>query len=98
MLSGLGFEPGGLGGPLDQVAARNFEFGWAELHLASVELDFGDVDFRKIAHRGERRCDLRETLITLAPYAGYPRVAGLVGECEGVIDKWNKEQQEPPTH
>ncbi len=39
--------------------------------------------------------ELRETLITLAPYAGYPRVVGLVGECEGVIAKWNKEQQAP---
>jgi len=36
--------------------------------------------------------ELRETLITLAPYAGYPRVAGLIGECENVIAKWEKEK------
>ncbi len=36
--------------------------------------------------------ELRETLITLAPYAGYPRVAGLIGECESVIAKWEKEK------
>lgn len=30
--------------------------------------------------------DLRETLIILAPYAGYPNVAGLVLACEEVIN------------
>ena len=29
--------------------------------------------------------ELRETLIQLAPYAGYPNVAPLVGECERII-------------
>lgn len=29
--------------------------------------------------------ELRETLIMLAPYAGYPNVAGLVVEAEGII-------------
>ncbi len=36
--------------------------------------------------RGELNADeLRETLIMLAPYAGYPNVAPLIMECEAVI-------------
>jgi 4-carboxymuconolactone decarboxylase len=31
---------------------------------------------------------LRETLIMLAPYAGYPNVASLVVPCEEVISRW----------
>ena len=38
--------------------------------------------------------ELRETLILLAPYAGYPKVSGLIGETEAVIAKWRKEQPE----
>ena len=34
--------------------------------------------------------ELRETLVMLAPYAGYPRVAPLVGACEEAINAWNK--------
>lgn len=36
--------------------------------------------------------ELRETLIMLAPYAGYPRVAGLVLPVEEVIGEWQREQ------
>jgi 4-carboxymuconolactone decarboxylase len=36
----------------------------------------------------------RETLIHMAQYAGYPRVAGLVGEVEAVIAEVAKEQAE----
>ena len=32
--------------------------------------------------------ELRETLVLLAPYAGYPRVAPLVGLCEETINAW----------
>lgn len=32
--------------------------------------------------------ELRETLIILAPYAGYPNVAGLVLSCEEAINDW----------
>ncbi len=32
--------------------------------------------------------ELRETLVMLAPYAGYPRVAPLVGACEEAINAW----------
>lgn len=35
---------------------------------------------------------LRETLIMLAPYAGYPRVAGLVLPVEEVIAEWEKDR------
>ena len=41
--------------------------------------------------RGELTPDeLRETLITLAPYAGYPNVAPLVGICETAISDWTQ--------
>ena len=43
--------------------------------------------------RGELTPDeLRETLITLAPYAGYPNVAPLVGPCETAISDWSETQ------
>lgn len=43
--------------------------------------------------RGELTPDeLRETLVMLAPYAGYPNVAPLVIECEGVIGDWEQAQ------
>lgn len=32
--------------------------------------------------------ELRETLVILAPYAGYPNVAGLVLPCEEAISRW----------
>ena len=32
--------------------------------------------------------ELRETLVILAPYAGYPNVAGLVLSCEEAINDW----------
>jgi len=34
--------------------------------------------------------ELRETLVMLAPYAGYPRVAPLVGACEEAINAWRE--------
>lgn len=34
--------------------------------------------------------ELRETLVLLAPYAGYPRVAPLVGACEEAIRVWQE--------
>jgi len=34
--------------------------------------------------------ELRETLVMLAPYAGYPRVAPLVGVCEEAINAWTE--------
>ena len=38
--------------------------------------------------------ELRETLILLAPYAGYPRVSSLIGATEKAIHKWEKAQTE----
>jgi 4-carboxymuconolactone decarboxylase len=38
--------------------------------------------------------ELRETLIILAPYAGYPNVAGLVLVCEEVIGTWQRAHQD----
>ncbi|MEE2769172.1 MAG: carboxymuconolactone decarboxylase family protein [Actinomycetota bacterium] len=34
--------------------------------------------------------ELRETLVLLAPYAGYPRVAPLVGASEEAINAWQE--------
>ena len=34
--------------------------------------------------------ELRETLVILAPYAGYPLVAPLVGACEEAIRAWSE--------
>ena len=34
--------------------------------------------------------ELRETLVILAPYAGYPLVAPLVGACEEAISAWSE--------
>ena len=63
---------------------------------ASGSVDVWKIQARAALKNGELSpAELRETLITLAPYAGYPRVAGIVGECEGVIAKWNKEHQAP---
>jgi 4-carboxymuconolactone decarboxylase len=38
--------------------------------------------------------ELRETLVMLAPYAGYPKVAGLVVPCEEVINAHTRDGQE----
>lgn len=57
----------------------------------------GQVDTWRIQARAALRNreltpdELRETLVLLAPYAGYPNVAGLVPACEEVIATWRKE-------
>lgn len=62
----------------------------------------GGVDTWKIQARaalrnGELNADeLRETLVMLAPYAGYPCVAPLVAETEGVIHRFAKDEQAAP--
>jgi 4-carboxymuconolactone decarboxylase len=38
--------------------------------------------------------ELRETLILLSPYAGFPVVSPLVAATEGVIREWHKERKE----
>lgn len=63
----------------------------------------GGVDTWKIQSRaalrnGELTADeLRETLVMLAPYAGYPSVAPLVVETEGVIHRFETEAGEAET-
>jgi 4-carboxymuconolactone decarboxylase len=41
--------------------------------------------------------ELRETLVILAPYAGYPNVASLVVPCEDVIGTWQRAQRSGDT-
>jgi 4-carboxymuconolactone decarboxylase len=56
---------------------------------ANGQIDTWKVQARAALKRGELTPDeLRETLIMLAPYAGYPNIAGLVVPCEEVIGTW----------
>ena len=53
---------------------------------ARGQTDVWKIQAKAALKRGELEPDeLRETLIMLAPYAGYPNVAGLVTACEEVI-------------
>ena len=55
--------------------------------------DVWRLQARAALKRGELTPDeLRETLIMLAPYAGYPNVAPLIGPCEEAINDWQKPQ------
>ena len=57
--------------------------------------DIWRIQAKSALKRGELTADeLRETLIILAPYAGYPNVASLLGHCESVISEWESEQDE----
>lgn len=64
------------------------------LLLMGVIAAQGQTDTWKIQARAALRNreltpdELRETLIMLAPYAGYPNVSGLVMACEEVISTW----------
>jgi len=56
---------------------------------ANGQVDTWRIQARAALKRGELTPDeLRETLVMLAPYAGYPNVAGLVVPCEEVIGTW----------
>jgi len=60
---------------------------------AMGERDTFSIQARAALDNGELTpAQLRETLIMLAPYAGYPRVAGLLMPVEEVIAAWEKEQ------
>jgi 4-carboxymuconolactone decarboxylase len=79
----------------DQVWRRGvLDVRSRRLLLMGVIASNGQVDTWKIQaraalKRGELTPDeLRETLVMLAPYAGYPNVAGLVVPCEEVIGTW----------
>jgi len=57
--------------------------------------DIWKIQAKSALKRGELTADeLRETLIILAPYAGYPNVASLLGDCESAISEWESEQEE----
>jgi 4-carboxymuconolactone decarboxylase len=59
---------------------------------ASGQVDTWKIQARAALRRRELAADeLRETLIMLAPYAGYPNVAGLVLATEEVIGTWQRE-------
>ena len=56
---------------------------------ANGQVDTWKIQARAALKRGELTPDeLRETLVMLAPYAGYPNVAGLVVPGEEVIGTW----------
>jgi 4-carboxymuconolactone decarboxylase len=56
---------------------------------AAGQTDTWRIQARAALKRGELTPDeLRETLVMLAPYAGYPNVAPLVIACEEVITTW----------
>ena len=55
--------------------------------------DVWRVQARAALRNGELTPDeLRETLVMLAPYAGYPCVAQLIVACEEIIGDWQREQ------
>lgn len=72
------------------------------LLLMGVIAANGQVDTWKIQARAALRNreltsdELRETLIMLAPYAGYPNVSGLVMACEEVISTWTADGSPGP--
>lgn len=72
------------------------------LLLMGVIAANGQADTWKIQARASLRNreltpdELRETLIMLAPYAGYPNVAGLVLACEEVISTWVEDGEPGP--
>jgi 4-carboxymuconolactone decarboxylase len=56
---------------------------------ANGQVDTWKIQARAALKRGELSPDeLRETLVMLAPYAGYPNVSGLIVPCEEVIGTW----------
>ena len=62
---------------------------------AQGQSDIWKIQAKSALKRGELSADeLRETLIMLAPYAGYPNVASLLGHCEAAISEWEAEQNE----
>jgi 4-carboxymuconolactone decarboxylase len=58
------------------------------------EKDTFQIQVRAALENGELTAEqVREVLITLASYAGYPRAAGLIGPTEGTIAAVEKEKQ-----
>jgi len=60
---------------------------------ARGQVDTWRIQARAALKRGELTPDqLRETLIMLAPYAGYPNVAPLIVPTEETISAWQRDQ------
>ena len=72
------------------------------LLLMGVIATLGQTDTWKIQARASLRNreltpdELRETLIMLAPYAGYPNVAPLIMACEEVVATWTADGEPGP--
>jgi len=72
------------------------------LLLMGVIATLGQTDTWKIQARASLRNreltpdELRETLIMLAPYSGYPNVAPLIMACEEVIATWTEDGEPGP--
>ena len=72
------------------------------LLIMGVIAAHGQVDTWRIQARAALRRrelspdELRETLIMLAPYAGYPNVSGFVAACEDVIATWTADGEPGP--
>ena len=61
---------------------------------ARGSIDVWKLQAQSALRRGELTPDeLRETLVLLAPYAGYPVVAPLIGPCETVISDWEASRE-----
>jgi 4-carboxymuconolactone decarboxylase len=53
------------------------------------QIETWKIQARAALRRGELAPDeLRETLIMLVPYSGYPNISGLVVSCDEVIGAW----------
>jgi 4-carboxymuconolactone decarboxylase len=64
---------------------------------AAGQVDTWKIQARAALRRRELTPDeLRETLVQLAPYAGYPRVAPLVAATEEVLGTWQAEGEPGP--
>ena len=63
---------------------------------ANGALDTWKIQAKAALENEELTADqLRETLIMLAPYAGYPNVAPFVAECEAIIYAFENKEAEP---
>lgn len=72
--------------PRDVLSIRDRRLLLMGVIAAQGAGDIWELQARSALKRGELTPDeLRETLVILAPYAGYPNVAGLLGHCEQAI-------------
>lgn len=75
----------------DHLSVRDCRLLLMGVIAAQGERDVWRNQSRAALERGELDVDaLRETLVFLAPYAGYPHTAGLIGPTEDVIEEWTE--------